>query len=188
VPMVGSIEEFRAIEERLRSASSAVPPVGAMIEVPSALLEIDELAAEADFLCVGTNDLTQHLLGVDRTNARVNKYFDPCHPAVVRALHRIARAARRASKSLCVCGEAASNPLFLPIWIGLGVDRLSVHTARIPLLRALRRRIAPRAAREVVKEILALDTTDAIRERLRGAVPDEVRPYVAVATASKAPG
>jgi len=178
VPMVGSAEEFRRVRDQLLGEGLPLPPLGAMIEVPSALWQLEEIAAAADFLCVGTNDLTQHLLGVDRTNARVTRFFDLCHPSVIRALRRVAEAARRAGKPLGICGEAASNPLFLPLWVALGVSRLSVHTTRLKVLRALEAKLDARACAEALAELLVLDSSAKIRARLDALAPDEVRGLV----------
>jgi phosphotransferase system enzyme I (PtsP) len=175
VPMVGSVEEFRATREMLVREGMDLPPLGAMVEVPSALLQLDEIARDADYLCVGTNDLTQHLLGVDRTNSRVTKYFDLCHPSVIRALHATAEAAHRVGKALAICGEAASNPLYLPLWLGLGVSRLAVHTTRLKVLRALEARFDPGACRGVACELVAMDSARRIRTRLEEMAEPEVR-------------
>lgn len=180
VPMVGSLAEFRAVRELIAREGESLPPVGAMIEVPSALMQLDELAAEADFVCVGTNDLTQHLLGVDRTNARVTRYFDACHPAVVRALIRVAEAAHRAGKPLRICGEAASNPLFLPFWLGLGVQCLSVHVDRLAVLRGLEAQLDPDESRAVVAQLGAMNSARDIRARLTKLAAPEVLDHLGV--------
>lgn len=178
VPMVGSVDEFRAVRTLLASEEMEMPELGAMVEVPSALFQIEELAREADFLSIGTNDLTQHLLGVDRTNARVTRWFDFCHPAMLRALHLIARAAHAARKPLTVCGEAASNPLFLPVWLGLGVARLSVHARRVSVLRGLEARLDAEEARSAVEEALRMESASAIRARLIACAAPEVIEYL----------
>jgi phosphotransferase system enzyme I (PtsP) len=180
VPMVGSVEEFRAVREQLGREWSPLPPLGAMVEVPSALLQLDEIAHEADYLCVGTNDLTQHMLGVDRTNARVTRFFDLCHPSMVRALHAIADAARRAEKPLAICGAAASNPLYLPLWLGLGAARLSVHTSRLRVLRALEARLDLGACRAAAADLRGLDSAKRIRARLEELAEPEVKELVRV--------
>lgn len=178
VPMVGSVEEFRAAREMLVREGMPLPPVGAMVELPSALMQLDEIGRAADYLCVGTNDLTQHMLGVDRTNARVTRYFDLCHPSLVRALHAIAEAAKRTKRPLAICGEAASNPLYLPLWLGLGVTRLSVHTSRLRVLRALEARLDEGKCREAARELLAMDSARRIRTRLEEMAEPEVRELV----------
>lgn len=178
VPMVGSLAEFEAVRA-IVAAEGPLPKVGAMIEVPSALFQIDQLAREADFLCVGTNDLTQHVLGVDRTNARVTRFFDPCHPALVRALRLIAQAAQREDKPLSICGEAASNPLLLPLWLGMGVRRLSVHASRIRMLRAVESGLDADAAAAAVEEVLEMSGPADVRCRLLEMAGPEVKEWAA---------
>jgi len=178
VPMVGSVEEFLAVRRHLAAEEMEMPELGAMVELPSALFQIDELAREADFLCIGTNDLTQHLLGVDRTNARVTRWFDFCHPAILRALQLVARATHAARKPLAICGEAASNPLFLPLWLGLGAARLSVHARRVSVLRGLEARMDAEEARAAVEEALRLQSAAKVRERLARCAAPEVVEYL----------
>jgi phosphotransferase system enzyme I (PtsP) len=180
VPMVGSVQDFRAVRAHLLDEEGrSAPPLGAMIELPSALMEIDALAREADFLSVGTNDLTQHLLGVDRTNARVTRFLDPCQPAVIGALHHICGAAMRAGRGVAMCGEMASDPFFLPLWVALGVERLSVHAKMIPLLRAVESRIDADESKEALQKILQMDARADIRAALARVTPKELEPLLA---------
>ena len=176
--MIASIEEYRAVRTLLDDAELQPSELGAMIELPSALFSLDDLAREADFLSVGTNDLTQHLLGVDRTNARVTRFFDFCHPAVIRAIQMTVEAAQRHGKQTCICGEMASDPLFLPFWIGLGVARLSVHARRIGPLRALEARFEADEANLITRDILAMDSRYDIRRRLETVAAPEVVAYL----------
>ena len=153
--------------------------VGVMIEVPSALLDLDDLARQADFFCIGTNDLTQHLLGVDRTNSRVTRYFDVCHPAVVRALWSVASVVKLAGKSLSICGEAASDPLLLPLWLGLGVARLSVHATEVRLLRAIEARLDPDAAARAAERTLDQRSAAGVRACLEELAEPHLREAIA---------
>jgi len=180
VPMVASWAELKEVKDVLKSETDRLPLFGAMIEVPSAIMQIDEIAAEVDFLCIGTNDLIQYMLGVDRTNARVTRFFEPCHPALIRALHLVATAAKRADKCIGICGEMASNPLLLPLWLGLGIDRLSVHATRLRALRALESKLDADSAREAVEELIGLRTAEAIRARLESLASPEVLEFVRV--------
>jgi phosphoenolpyruvate-protein kinase (PTS system EI component) len=177
--MVTSIEDLAAVRAALDKEKLPLPPLGAMIEIPSALLQLKELADESDFLSVGTNDLTQHLLGVDRTNARVTRYFDTCHPSVVRALFRIAEAARTAGKPFGVCGEAASDPLLLPLWLGLGVARLSVHAPQVRILRAIEARLDADAAARAVERALDQRTAADVRACFEELAEPQVREAIA---------
>ncbi|MEM8883344.1 MAG: phosphoenolpyruvate--protein phosphotransferase [Planctomycetota bacterium] len=178
VPMVASVEEFRAVRCLLEDADLQPAQLGAMVELPSTLMGIEELAREADFISIGTNDLTQHLLGVDRTNARVMRFFDFCHPSLLRAITMTAAAVQNQGRELCVCGEMASNPLFLPVWVALGVTRLSVHARRIPALRALEARFDRDETEAWVKEILAMESSVDVRARLESVAAPEVVDYL----------
>jgi phosphoenolpyruvate-protein kinase (PTS system EI component) len=123
--------------------------IGIMIEVPAAALTSDTLARECDFFSIGTNDLTQYTLAVDRGNERVAHLYDPMHPAVLTLIDRTIRSGRRAGIPVSVCGEMASNPLAVPILVGLGIEELSGTAGAVP----------------VVKEIVrALDSSDAARD------------------------
>jgi phosphoenolpyruvate-protein phosphotransferase len=179
-PMVGSVQDFRAVRTHLLDEEGrSAPPLGAMIELPAALMEIDALAREADFLSVGTNDLTQHLLGVDRTNARVTRFLEPCQPAVIGALHHVCGAAMRTGRGVTMCGEMAGDPFFLPLWIALGVERLSVHAKMIPLLRAVEPRIDADESKAVLRKILEMDAPADIRAELARVTPKELEPLLA---------
>jgi phosphotransferase system enzyme I (PtsI) len=150
-PFVSGVEELRAARaavqraaETLRARGQPVPPVpvGVMIEVPSAALTADLLADDADFFSIGTNDLIQYCLAVDRTDDRVSDLYEPLHPAIVRTLRLAARAARRRSIPVSVCGEMAADPIVLALLIGLGLTEFSMASTAIPLakqaLRGLR--------------------------------------------------
>jgi phosphoenolpyruvate-protein kinase (PTS system EI component) len=108
-----------------------------MIEVPSAALTADVLARECDFFSIGTNDLTQYALAVDRSNERVAHLFDPLHPAVLALVDSTVRAARREGISVALCGEMASNPLALPILVGLGIQELSGTPSAVPVIKEI---------------------------------------------------
>jgi len=172
-PMISGVEElrrakavFRDVEAEL--AREGVRPVeairlGAMIEIPSAVLVADSLAAEADFFSVGTNDLVQYLLAVDRGNQRVASLYDPCHPAVVRTLLAIFAAAQKAGIPAAVCGELGGDPLWAPLLIGLGVHELSMSPAALPEVRFVLRHSAAAELRELAAQVVACD--DATRTR-----------------------
>ncbi|MFM7743442.1 MAG: phosphoenolpyruvate--protein phosphotransferase, partial [Verrucomicrobiota bacterium] len=172
-PMISGVEElrrakavFRDVEAEL--AREGVRPaeairLGAMIEIPSAVLVADSLAAEADFFSVGTNDLVQYLLAVDRGNQRVATLYDPCHPAVVRTLLAIFAAAQKAGIPAAVCGELGGDPLWAPLLIGLGVHELSMSPAALPEVRFVLRHSAAAELRELAAQVVACD--DAARTR-----------------------
>jgi phosphotransferase system enzyme I (PtsI) len=110
-------------------------PVGAMIEVPAAAVATDLLAREADFLTIGTNDLIQYTLAVDRTDDRVSEFYEPLHPAVLRLVRLISRAARREGVPVSLCGEMASDPALVALLIGLGLTDFSMTPGAIPIVR-----------------------------------------------------
>jgi phosphotransferase system enzyme I (PtsI) len=172
-PMISGVEElrrakavFRDVEAEL--AREGLRPVeairlGAMIEIPSAVLVADSLAAEADFFSVGTNDLVQYLLAVDRGNQRVASLYDPCHPAVVRTLLAIFAAAQKAGIPAAVCGELGGDPLWAPLLIGLGVHELSMSPAALPEVRFVLRHSTAAELRDLAAQVVACD--DAARTR-----------------------
>ena len=144
-PMVSSLEELEVARDLVRSCAEDLAEediehnrgakLGVMVEVPSAVELIEELAEAADLLAIGTNDLVQYTLGVDRTNVRVSSLYIPHHPAVLRALKRIADAATEAATELSVCGDMAADPWYIPFLLGIGVRELSVSGDAIPKVR-----------------------------------------------------
>jgi phosphotransferase system enzyme I (PtsP) len=139
--------------------AAPVPPVGIMLEVPSALYLIDDLALRADFFSIGTNDLTQYLMAVDRNNARVAARYDSLHPAVLRAINDAVSRSRDLGKPLGVCGEMAGEPASAVLLMGMGVDTLSMAPPRLPRVKRALRAFTHRQARDLANE--ALRTTDA---------------------------
>ena len=169
-PFVNGVEQLRAARnivaraaDDLRSRGEPVPPVpiGVMIEVPSAALTADLLAAEADFFSIGTNDLIQYSLAVDRTDDRVSRLYEPLHPAILRLLRGVARAGRRQGIRVAVCGEMAADPVLLALLVGLGLREFSMAPSAIPLakqvLRELRAGEAARVAARARKASTAED-------------------------------
>jgi phosphotransferase system enzyme I (PtsP) len=145
-PMISSIEEFhearQAVHECLDALRNEGLPcsadvrIGLMIETPAALEIVDELCQQADFLSLGTNDLVQYLLAADRSRGELAEYSVPHHPAVLRAIKRIATAATEHGSPLCVCGDMAHESLYLPYLLGVGIRELSVEPSYIPQVRA----------------------------------------------------
>jgi phosphotransferase system enzyme I (PtsI) len=170
LPLVSGVSEIRAVKEMLnrevrylRSKDKAVgkPKLGVMIEVPSAVLMIDEIAAETDFLCLGTNDLIQYLLAVDRDNEAVSTWYRTLHPAVIRAINKVLKAAARAGKEAIVCGEMAGSPYYVPLLIGLGATSLSMNPTSIPRVKTV---IAGIAAEEGERLAARVGETGTIEE------------------------
>jgi phosphotransferase system enzyme I (PtsI) len=149
--------------------------VGSMIEIPSAALTADLLAEECDFFSIGTNDLIQYLLAIDRVNDRIAHLYEPTHPALVRLIKQIVDSAHKAKIKVSVCGEMAGDPLYAPLLLGLGVDELSMTPPLLPavkfVLRAMKMSDARKLAREALeltsaKEILA-QCSDFYRVRMK---------------------
>jgi phosphotransferase system enzyme I (PtsI) len=176
--MISGIEELRKAKEIFRGveaelAQEGVRPaspirLGAMIEIPSAALVAAELARECDFFSVGTNDLVQYLLAVDRGNRRVATLYDPCHPAVVRTLAGIFRAAAAAGIPAAVCGELGGDPVWAPLLLGLGAHELSMTPAALPEVRFLLRHSRREEMRALAEQALASPSAAETRGLLQG--------------------
>lgn len=169
LPMISDVSEIAATVEILeeekanlkkRNINFGEPHVGAMIEVPSAILMIEEIARAVDFLCLGTNDLVQYLLAVDRDNSSVADWFRSLHPAVVRAVKKVLAAADDAEIPVVVCGEMAGSPFYAPILIGLGATILSMNVNSIERVGAVVSGIAFEEARALVRRLESCSTAD----------------------------
>ena len=180
-PFVTGVEELRAARTAVGQAAAAlrargipVPdvPIGIMIEVPSAALTIDLLAAEADFVSIGTNDLIQYTLAVDRTDDRVSRMYEPLHPAILRVLRQVAKGAGRRGVPVSVCGEMAADPVLLPLLTGLGLREFSMTPAAIPV------------AKQVVRGIRIADTVRLASRALKAATAADVEKVLAEALAT----
>jgi phosphotransferase system enzyme I (PtsP) len=151
----------RAFGELVQSGQSArQPPLGVMLEVPAAILQISDLAKRVDFFSIGTNDLTQYLLAVDRNNARVAGRYDSLHPAVLRAIDHAVGRARDLGKPLSVCGEMAGEPESAILLMGMGVETLSMASPSLPRVKLALRTFTRQHARELSAE--ALRAEDAV--------------------------
>ena len=146
-------------------AFDAKLPVGAMIEIPSAAMTADILAKECVFFSVGTNDLIQYLLAIDRGNERIAHLYEPTHPAVVRTLKHIVDEAHKRGVTVSVCGEMAGDPVFAPLLLGLGVDALSMSPAWLPSVKYMVRAMTMADARALAAEALTLTSPKEIYAR-----------------------
>jgi phosphoenolpyruvate-protein kinase (PTS system EI component) len=146
-----------ALETQGHEPSGAVP-LGVMVEVPSVLFCLEPIIREADFVSVGTNDLVQYLLAVDRDNPWVARLYQPYHPAVMRALEGISRAANAAGKPCSVCGDVAGDPTTALLLLGMGYDAVSVAPNFFPEIKEAVRRTHSSAARELAAEVLRQTT------------------------------
>jgi phosphotransferase system enzyme I (PtsI) len=176
-PFVSSVQEVRDAKRLLAEAAGelaargiATPavPIGIMIEVPSAAFTASLLAREADFFTIGTNDLIQYTLAVDRTDDRVSNRYEPLHPAVLRLLRQVRRGAVREDIPVSVCGEMASDPLLLRLLIGCGLTDFSMTPGAIPMARRVIAETHAGEMARVAARVLTLGTVDEIEEFLRG--------------------
>ncbi len=177
VTLVEEVEEAREImlEEAASLRRAGIPaaesvPVGVMIETPAAVLIADRLAEVSAFFSIGTNDLTQYTLAVDRGNARLADRFTPHHPSIVRQLHQVLQVGRAAGISVSVCGEMASESLSAVLLLGLGYDRLSVSPPALPLVKWVVRTVPEPAAARAAESALAAASAADVSESLRSVV------------------
>ncbi len=175
-PFVTSVEEMRGATALMRASAEQVGytglpvPVGAMVEVPSAALAADLLAREAEFFTVGTNDLIQYTLAVDRTDERVSELYQPLHPAVIRLLRLVRRAAGRQGIDASVCGEMASDPALIGLLVGLGFRAFSMTPSAIPVVRRIVQDINVPDARRMASAALRLATAGEVEQHLLEAI------------------
>ncbi|MGE3277159.1 MAG: phosphoenolpyruvate--protein phosphotransferase [Vicinamibacterales bacterium] len=170
-PFVSAVEEIRQVRAMLNEVVAEVGvvggiPVGAMIEVPAAALAADLLAREVDFFTLGTNDLIQYTLAVDRTDDRVSDLYEPLHPAVLRLIRLVRRAAMRQRIPVSLCGEMAADPALLGLLIGLGLTEFSMTPAAIPVARRVVADVHAGEARTLANRALSLATAAEIEEFL----------------------
>lgn len=144
---------------------NAAIKVGAMIEIPSAAVTTDLLAKTCDFFSIGTNDLIQYLLAIDRGNNRIAHLYEPAHPAVVRTLKHVVDEAHRAGVPVSVCGEMAGDPVYVPLLLGLGVDALSMTPPLLPAVKYLVRAMTMADARTLAAEVLQLGSAPEIQAK-----------------------
>ncbi|AHF80084.1 phosphoenolpyruvate--protein phosphotransferase [Thermococcus paralvinellae] len=166
VPMVSTVEEIRELKKIIEK-DKGDKKIGIMAEVPSIVFMADKIMKEIDFISIGTNDLTQYIFAVDRTNEDVSYLYDDMHPAVLRAIAMLTKEAQRANVPVEVCGELAGNPLAVPILIGLGITELSVSPTLIPMIKWIIQRLSYREAKELVKRVLELENGEEVREEVR---------------------
>ena len=172
LPLISDVREVRQVrrileeeEDRLNEEGIPFNPgykLGVMIETPAAALVAQELTRYADFFSIGSNDLTQYTLAIDRNNARLAPHFTPFHPAVIDLLRRTAEAGRHAGIEVSVCGEMAGNPLGIYLLLGLGITAFSVAPSALPEIKKVIRTVPATDARERVEEALRAPDTEAI--------------------------
>jgi len=175
LPLISDIGELReskriiaGVQKELREEGFEVPdlPIGCMIEVPSAVMICDAIAEECDFLSLGTNDLVQYTLGVDRGNPAMSELYYPAHPSVIRMIKMIAIEAEKRGIPLTICGEIASNTLFTPLLIGLGLKEFSICTRYLPFIKETVRKWSVEEATEIAEQALKMTEPQAISDLL----------------------
>lgn len=175
-PMISSVEEVRAANARLEEAKRELAAegkpynskleVGITIEVPAAVMVADALAKEVSFFSIGTNDLVQYVLAVDRMNETIAHLYEPYHPAVLRLLSMTVEAAKRAGIPVAVCGELAGDVKSLPIWLGLGIEELSISVQSILQVKNRLLQSDQEKSRMLLQDLLSLATAKEVHDRL----------------------
>ena len=178
VPMVASVQELREVRKLLGKAMHDVDmaghdraphiPLGMMIEVPSAVVMADVFAREAEFFSLGTNDLIQYALAIDRTNRSLAHLATPFHPAIIRMIRSVTKAAAVHGIPVAICGAMASDPLAAVLLVGLGLRELSMEAAAIPEIKEALRRVTVSECEKAAEAALARDTADAVEELIAG--------------------
>lgn len=173
LPMVSSVSELevaqmlitRAYDELLEEDYNIImPPVGVMIEVPSAVYQAGDLAARADFLSVGSNDLTQYLLAVDRNNSRVANLYHSLHPAVLRALYNVVTIGHEKGVPVSICGELAGDPAAAMLLMAMGYDVLSMNATHLLKVKSVIRGVTVDRAKKLLEEVMVLTDVESINQ------------------------
>lgn len=173
VPMVSHIEELddfhQLLEEackqtRLECGELHPPKVGIMVEVPVVISQLPAWASQLDFVSIGSNDLSQYLLAVDRNNARVASHYDAVHPGVISEIGRVMEAATRTGLPVCLCGEMATDPVAVVLLLGLGVRTLSMSAMKLPYIKSLVRQVPVSDCETLVKRVSTMTSATAIRQ------------------------
>ncbi len=181
LPMISTLQEYRRCREILAEIQEDLqtqglgpqvpPPLGIMVEIPSTALMARAFAREVDFFSIGSNDLVQYTLAVDRTNTRVAHLYQPTHPAVLRLLREVAQAGREAGKPVTICGELAGDPRFTGLLLGLGLRQFSMNPASLTRVKQAVREWSCQDAEGLAEPLLACSTAEEVEDLLRQAAP-----------------
>lgn len=176
-PMIALLSELRQAKQILKEEKAALKQsgvlvsdhieIGIMIEIPAAAIMADQFAKEVDFFSIGTNDLIQYTMAADRMNERVSYLYQPYHPAILRLIHMVVKAAIQEGKWVGMCGEMAGEPIAVPILLGMGLKELSMSATTIPSTRALLSKISQQDCSSVIAEILTLETEEAVEQLVK---------------------
>ncbi|QGY39935.1 phosphoenolpyruvate--protein phosphotransferase [Pseudodesulfovibrio cashew] len=200
-PMISGVKEVRQAKAWLAQAKAELRregveydpdmPVGIMIELPAAVMIAEYLAYEVDFFSIGTNDLIQYSIGVDRTNHHVSYLYQPLHPATLRTIKLVVDAAHQAGIEVSLCGEVASDPFCVPILLGMGIDSLSLTPQAIPGIKRIIRQTNMHDCRKLLKEVLECRTVgrinDLVMDNIFKHFPDEVTFFSSLLENDEAP-
>jgi phosphotransferase system enzyme I (PtsI) len=172
-PMISSVAELKQVRQAVLVCASelAIDPaslkLGVLVETPAAALVAEHLAAQTDFLAIGTNDLIQYALAVDRLNERVSHLYSPLHPAVLRLIREVVRAGQRTGVPVSLCGEMAGEPEFTLLLLGMGIRALSMNVLAVPLIRRIVRAAIVSEAEALAQRVLELGTAEEVTEQVR---------------------
>ena len=176
-PMISGVSEIKAANKILEQAKEELRKegkpfnedikVGAMIEVPSAAVITDLIAKEVDFVSIGTNDLIQYTMAVDRVNANIAHLYNPMHPAILRLLKFIINSAHEAGIDVGMCGEMAGDPAYTVVLLGLGLDEFSMSAAQIPQIKKIIRSVSKEKAKMLVNKLLKCSSMQEIEIELK---------------------
>ena len=172
IPMISRVDEILAAKRMISEAAESLDKtgipfkadieIGAMIEVPSAVMMADILAREVDFFSIGTNDLIQYSLAIDRVNKQVAHLYQPLHPAVLRMIYRVVEAAKQAGIEVYMCGEMAGDPINLPVLLGMQIDAVSMNPISIPAVKRIARMLSLEESKLFLEEALKQPTTQQV--------------------------
>lgn len=193
-PMISGLKELRQAKALLREVQRELHseghafnpdlPVGIMIELPSAVMISEMLAKEVDFFSIGTNDLIQYSLGIDRTNSYVSYLYQPLHPAIVRSIKHVVDAAHQAGIAVSVCGELASDPFCVPILMGMKIDSISITPQAIPGIKRVIRQTTMTECMNLLKNVLGCKTVATINRHVKESIfrrfPEELSFYASL--------
>ena len=187
IPMISTVSQMQQVRQIMHQVAkrlqrrgvklpAQLPPLGAMIEIPGAALAADALAQVSDFFAIGSNDLTQYTLAIDRGDEQVAELYNPLHPAVLRLIQFTTVAALRARISVSLCGEMAGDPNYTALLIGLGLHELSMSPARLPRVKQKIRSLELTAASGFAERIMAQSDEEEIRRLVQESAAVPPRP------------
>jgi len=190
VPMISGMEEITKTKAMLQAAADELKKekkaynsdieIGIMIEVPAAVMLADSMAPEVDFFSIGTNDLIQYSLAIDRGNREVAHMFNPLHPAIIKMVKQVADVSKKTGTKLYMCGEMAADPANVPLLLGLGIDELSMNSQAIPAVKSMIRLLDTDASRKFTQKVLALNTIDEILDLCQESYGDLLEEHFSV--------